>query len=156
MSAFDFIESPMSIPCKYFFFRTPGLISMKIPVIISNRTKVLIQWLFCSSMLIARNYCSGMQCGPWSSCLEFSTCQQYSVIKQEAHGPHRSPENLVQINNQICSKRWLYHNVDLERRKPIISFSIIKWTLFVKTWVLFTQGCVVPRFQLRWAKIKNI
>ena len=28
--------------------------------------------------------------------------------KQEAHGPHRSPEKTVQINKHI----WLYHNVD--------------------------------------------
>ena len=30
------------------------------------------------------------------------------IIKQEAHGPHRSPEKTVQINKHI----WLYHNVD--------------------------------------------
>ena len=32
----------------------------------------------------------------------------YVVIKQEAHGPHRSPEKTVQVNKDI----WLYHNVD--------------------------------------------
>ena len=38
--------------------------------------------------------------------------------KQEAHGPHRSPEKTVQINKHI----WLYHNVDKEKKKNIINF----------------------------------
>ena len=31
------------------------------------------------------------------------------LYKQEAHGPHCSPERPVQINKHICSKLWLYH-----------------------------------------------
>ena len=31
-----------------------------------------------------------------------------NFFKQEAHGPHRSPEKTVQINKHI----WLYHNDD--------------------------------------------
>ena len=31
--------------------------------------------------------------------------------KQEAHGPHRSPEKTVQINKHIC----LYHKVDKKK-----------------------------------------
>ena len=42
---------------------------------------------------------------------------EYNLL-QEAHGPHRSPEKTVQINNHI----WLYHNVDYEKKKPIINF----------------------------------
>ena len=38
-------------------------------------------------------------------------------IKQEAHGPHRSSENPVQINKHIFSELWLCNNVDLERKK---------------------------------------
>ena len=30
------------------------------------------------------------------------------ILKQEAHGPHHSPEKTVQINKHI----WLYHKVD--------------------------------------------
>ena len=36
------------------------------------------------------------------------------ILKQEVHGPHRSPEKTVQINKHI----WLYHNVD-KRKKNI-------------------------------------
>mgnify|MGYP003686606297 CR=1 FL=1 len=38
--------------------------------------------------------------------------------KQEVHGPHRSPEKTVQINKHIR----LYHNVDQEKKKNIITF----------------------------------
>ena len=41
----------------------------------------------------------------------------------KAHGPHRSPEETVQINTYI----WLYHNVDSEKKKPIIYFMRIYW-----------------------------
>ena len=58
--------------------------------------------------------------------------------KQEAHGPHRSPVKPVNLNKLICSKLWLYQNVDLERRKTTISFFIIKWSFFAKHWVPFT------------------
>ena len=44
-------------------------------------------------------------------------------MKQEAHGPHRSPEKTVQINKHI----WLYHNVDKEKKKKIINFMRIYW-----------------------------
>ena len=67
---------------------------------------------------------------------------QFLVI-QEAHGPHHSPEKPVQINKHICWKLWLNHNIDLEIRKTMILF-IIKWSLFEKPWVPFTQGCFVP------------
>ena len=46
-------------------------------------------------------------------CLSYSILHSSLVVyntlsKQEAHGPHRSPEKTVQINKHI----WLYHNVD--------------------------------------------
>ena len=47
---------------------------------------------------------------------------------QEVHGPQHSLEKPVQINTQICSMLWLYHNIDLEREKPIISFLICEWS----------------------------
>ena len=31
-------------------------------------------------------------------------------------------------------------------KNPIISFLRINWSLFVKPWVSFTQGCFVPRW----------
>ena len=62
--------------------------------------------------------------------------------KPMGHIPH--PRNQFK-SKHICSKLWLYHPVDLERRKPIISFFfIIEWSLFVKHWVPFTQGCYRP------------
>ena len=60
-----------------------------------------------------------------------TTWEQYALTfetKQEANETHRSPEKPVQINKHICSKLYLYHIVDLERRKTIISISIIKWS----------------------------
>ena len=66
-------------------------------------------------------------------------------FKQEAHGTYRSPEKSDQINLYISSK-LLYHNVVLERKKPIISFLRIKWSLFVKPCVPFTWGCFVPSY----------
>ena len=51
---------------------------------------------------------------------------------QRANGPHLSPEEPVQINKHIYSKLWLYHNVNFERRKPIFSLFMIKWSLYVK------------------------
>ena len=32
----------------------------------------------------------------------------------------------------------------MERKKKIIYFLITEWSLFVKSWVPFTQGCFVP------------
>ena len=67
-------------------------------------------------------------------------------LKQGAHGPHRSPEKTVQIHKHICSKLWLYQNIDLERGNMVISFLITEWSLFVNPWVSFTKGCFVPNF----------
>ena len=53
------------------------------------------------------------------------------------HMTHR--RNPVHINKHIID-----HKVDLESRNQIISFVIIKWSLFVKPWAHFTQGCFVP------------
>ena len=72
--------------------------------------------------------------GTWITAL-VSTIILYSpgihpIPKQEAHGPDLSPENTDQIDNHI----WLhvYHNVDLEKKKPIIYFMKIEcffiWT----------------------------
>ena len=58
--------------------------------------------------------------------------------------PHRSPGKPVQINKHIFSKRYLNHNVDLEKSKPIISFLIIEWSLFGKPGFPFTRRCIVP------------
>ena len=44
-------------------------------------------------------------------------------MKQEVHGPHRSPEKTVQINKHI----WLYHNVDEEKKKTLLTL----WDLLV-------------------------
>ena len=62
--------------------------------------------------------------------------------KQKDHGQH------AHLRNQFKSiELWLYHNVELERRKPIISFFkflMIEWSIFIKPWVPFPQGCFVP------------
>lgn len=42
-------------------------------------------------------------------------------FKQEAKGTHRSPEKSDQNNLHISSELWVYHDFDLERKKPIIS-----------------------------------
>ena len=59
--------------------------------------------------------------------------------KQEAHGPHRSPEKTVQIIKQI----WLYHNIDSENKEKTLWEFI--GSSFEQTWIPFTQGCFVPR-----------
>ena len=43
-------------------------------------------------------------------CVHVLSCMSNDKLlnKQEAHGPHRSPEKTVQINKHI----WLYHNDD--------------------------------------------
>ena len=61
------------------------------------------------------------------------------IDKQEAHGPHRSPEKTVQIIKQI----WLYHNVDSENKEKKLWEFI--GSSFGQTWITFTQGCFVPR-----------
>ena len=58
--------------------------------------------------------------------------------KQEAHGPHRSPEKTVQIIKQI----WLYHNADSENKEKNLWEFI--GSSFEQTWNPFTQGCFVP------------
>ena len=52
--------------------------------------------------------------------------------KKEANGWHHSPDKPVQIKKHIWSKLWLYLNVYLERRKPMISFSIIKFSFHTR------------------------
>ena len=71
-------------------------------------------------------------------------CNLYQVFllefkcKQEARGPHRSPEKTVQINKQI----WLYHNIDSENKEKKRDFI---GSSFEQTWIPFTQGCFVQR-----------
>ena len=60
------------------------------------------------------------------------------MLKQEAHGPHRSPEKTVQIIKQI----WLYYNVDSEKKEKSL-WEFID-SSFEQTWIPFTQGCFVP------------
>ena len=48
----------------------------------------------------------------------------------------------VQISINILANLWLYHKVDKERKNYLL-FKI--WgDIFVKPWVLFTQGYLVP------------
>ena len=54
--------------------------------------------------------------------------------------------HIFNLRNQLKSINKkaviIYHNID---QKPIISiFLKTKWSLFVKAWVHFTQGCFVP------------
>ena len=59
--------------------------------------------------------------------------------KQEAHGPHRSPEkNPVQI--LIISLRWLG-----EKEKTLLTLWEFIGSSFGDTWIPFTQRCFVPR-----------
>ena len=51
--------------------------------------------------------------------------------------------HIATLRNQFKSKLWLYHNVDLERKKAII-FLKIEWSWFVKPGVPFTNDCFVP------------
>ena len=48
--------------------------------------------------------------------------------------------------NTVAKGYKLYHNITLERKKPIISFLITELSLFVKPWVPFNKGCFVPSF----------
>ena len=71
-----------------------------------------------------------------SVCLISAQEQRRRFLKQEAHGSHRSPET----SNTFVQK--YDYIVDLERRKPIISF--FKWSFFVKDalcqfWLKLTQ-----------------
>ena len=62
--------------------------------------------------------------------------QKQKNKKQEAHGPHRSPEKTVQINKQI----WLYHNVDLEKKINIIRLMRIYWFFNWRNWIPIIHG----------------
>ena len=72
-------------------------------------------------------------------CFEFWSLSLFHKRKQEAHGPHRSPEKTVQIIKQI----WLYHNVDSENKEKTLWEFI--GSSFEQTWIPFTQGSFVPR-----------
>ena len=48
-------------------------------------------------------------------------------------------KNLFKSINTFAQSYWYYHNIDLDREK-----TSIEWSLFVKPWVPFTQGCFVP------------
>ena len=67
----------------------------------------------------------------------FLTLTFCNSLKQEAHGPHRSPEKIVQIIKQI----WLYHNFDSENNEKTLWEFI--GSSFEQTWIPFTQGCFV-------------
>ena len=41
-------------------------------------------------------------------------------------------------------KSWLYHNLDLEKKKTIFNFMRIYWFFIEKTWIPFIQACFVP------------
>ena len=56
------------------------------------------------------------------------------LIKQEAHGPHRSPDYT-----------WLYHNVDYEKKNTLLTLWEFIVYSFEETWIPLTQGCFVPR-----------
>ena len=58
-------------------------------------------------------------------------------LKQEAHGPHRSPEKTKYI--------WLYNNINKEKEKNIINFMRITFSSFEETWIPFIQEWFVPR-----------
>ena len=58
-----------------------------------------------------------------SSRIESKYAGFHKKKKQEAHGPHRSPEKLVQIIKRI----WLYQNVDSENKEKRIYWFFI-WT----------------------------
>ena len=55
-------------------------------------------------------------------------CSKKETPNQEVHGPQHSLEKSVQINKQTCSMLWLYHYIELERGKPIISYLIFEWS----------------------------
>ena len=64
------------------------------------------------------------------------------MIKQKARGPHCLPEKPVQIFKAIIiSQCWLAKEITMQS-SPF--FQIIKWSLFVKPWAPFIQGCFVP------------
>ena len=80
-------------------------------------------------------------------------------LRQEAHGPHRSPEQPVQINEYIRAKLWL-HIIKLAqkfRRRRfkfhectfaillLISPYVKRFCLFfLNKQILFTPGCFLP------------
>ena len=58
-------------------------------------------------------------------------------MKQEAHGPHRSPEKTVQTNMIIII-------LIKRRKKPLFTLWEVNGSSFEQTWIPFTQGCFVP------------
>ena len=52
----------------------------------------------------------------------------------------------VPTNKHICTKLWLYHNIDQERNTLLIRILMVFiYTLFTrKDWDPFTRGCFVP------------
>ena len=57
----------------------------------------------------------------------------------------RSMGHIAHLRNWFKSINSFVESYDdLERRKPIIFFFVIKWSLFVKPWVPFTQRCFMP------------
>ena len=64
--------------------------------------------------------------------------------KQEAHGPHRSPEKAVQINKHI----WLniYNNINKEKqKKTLLTLWEFIFSSFEETWIPFIQEWFVLR-----------
>ena len=67
-----------------------------------------------------------------------------SHIKQEAHGPHRSPEKIVQIIKKI----WLYHYVASENKEKEEDENV-KSLQTDDGWQVIRKAHL--SFQLRWA-----
>ena len=63
-------------------------------------------WLLKSMNIVLNYYLNPVSNIP--SVNKNSTSRNKDILKQEAHGPHRSPEKTFQINKH----KWLYHNVD--------------------------------------------
>ena len=65
------------------------------------------------------------------------------INKQEAHGPHRSPEKTVQINKHI----WLYNNINKEKKKKtLLTLWEFTFSSLEETWIPFIQEWFVLRF----------
>ena len=65
------------------------------------------------------------------------------MYRQEAHGPHRSPEKQFQSINTFAQS--YYYTIKLINRKQSLTlFWEFKWPSICKTWVPFTQECFVP------------
>ena len=62
------------------------------------------------------------------------------MSEQEPHGPHRSPEKTGKQFKSINT--WLYHNVDLEKKKTLLSYWEFIGSSFEETWIPIIQGCL--------------